>query len=227
MGKIAVAIRWPWFVENRFQTGFTCVLSLRCNSCICHSKRAYIFGLGLVHKNELINIFVRFYRGIIVLSIANHKIGLNSILFQIITKIFSINYDEKIRWMVNFILEIYKQNIPSKNPKRIEVLHFYSMFTEFRIGICLYALSVLGYFANPVYAYYYEGKIETVLPLYIPTIDPSGLYYTFGISSYFIDIRIFGDFMCRFSFHNDYYQFTDSCWSHAGWCGCIKWKIIG
>lgn len=76
--------------------------------------------------------------------------------------------------MVNFILDIYKQNIPSKNPKRIEILHFYSMVTEytFKIGICLYAISVLGYFANPMYAFYFEGKIETVFPLYIPQVDP-------------------------------------------------------
>lgn len=76
--------------------------------------------------------------------------------------------------MVNFFLDIYKQNIPSKNQKRIEILHFYSMVTEytFKIGTCLYASAVLGYFANPVYAYYYEGKIETVLPIYIPTVDP-------------------------------------------------------
>lgn len=76
--------------------------------------------------------------------------------------------------MANFILHIYKENIPSKNPKRNEILHFYSIITEytFKIGVTLYALSIFGYFVNPMYAYYYEGKIETVLPLYIPMVDP-------------------------------------------------------
>lgn len=95
--------------------------------------------------------------------------------FQLIIKICAVYYDEKLRWMVNFILDIYKQNIPSKNPKRIEIFQFYSMATEytFKIGIFLYAISVLGYFVNPVFGFYFEGKIEMMLPLYIPQVDSS------------------------------------------------------
>lgn len=76
-------------------------------------------------------------------------------------------------WMVNFILAIYKQNIPSQNPKRIEILHFYSLLGEYTFigGIGCYTLAMLGYFVYPAYMYFFEAEIVTILPLYIPTVD--------------------------------------------------------
>lgn len=75
--------------------------------------------------------------------------------------------------MVDFILAIYKRNIPSKNPKRIELFHFYSLLGEytFKGGLFCYILAMLGYFVYPAYMYFFEGEIVTLVPIYVPTVD--------------------------------------------------------
>lgn len=76
-------------------------------------------------------------------------------------------------WMVDFILDIYKRNIPSLSPKRIKLFHFYSLLGEytFKVGFGCYILAMMGYFVYPAYMYFFEGEIVTIVPLYIPTVD--------------------------------------------------------
>lgn len=88
-------------------------------------------------------------------------------------KIYSVKYHVDLMWMINFLNNIYKVNISSKDNKRLAHFDSYSRYTElvFKCGTFLYSLSILSYFVNPIYMYYFERKIVTLLPTYFPAID--------------------------------------------------------
>lgn len=86
---------------------------------------------------------------------------------------YSVRYEVQLRWMVNYLLKVYKANIDTKPANRRELFDTFSTYTElsFKIGLFLYFLSILSYFVYPIYMYVFESKIVTIIPSYIPGVN--------------------------------------------------------
>lgn len=94
--------------------------------------------------------------------------------------------------MVLYILNIYKENGTSKKLKRIELFATYAMITEYviKIGTCLYALSLLAYFLNPIYMYLFKNEIEPLIPVYLPLINSNTINGYLILFAYHILVMI-------------------------------------
>lgn len=90
-----------------------------------------------------------------------------------IAKIFSVKHSVELMWMINYLNDIYKVNVASKDKKRSAYFDNFSFYMEivFKCGTITYFLSAFSYFVNPIYMYWSEGEIVTLLPTYFPGVD--------------------------------------------------------
>lgn len=94
--------------------------------------------------------------------------------------------------MINYLNDVYKVNMSSKDKKRLSHFDNYSHYTElvFQCGTFLYSLSILSYFVNPIHMYWLEQKIVTLLPTYFPGIDEHSLKGFIILSCYHLTLII-------------------------------------
>lgn len=92
-----------------------------------------------------------------------------------IVKIASVQYSNDVMWTVNYLNDIYKVNVATKDAKRLAYLNQFSNYMEicFKTGMILYSLSTLAFFINPIYMYVFEHKVVTLAPEYVPGIKES------------------------------------------------------
>lgn len=78
--------------------------------------------------------------------------------------------------------EIYKLNAKTNDSDR------FAFYTEciFKCGFALNLSSILSYFVYPLYMYFFQGSIITLLPTYIPGIDENTITGYVIISFYHI-----------------------------------------
>lgn len=113
---------------------------------------------------------------------------------QFIVKVFSVKYSEEITWMINTMHDVYKVNVKTSVFRRKALFDRFAFYTEivFKCGTILYGLSVLSYFAYPLYMYLMEKKIVTVMPTYIPGIDEDSVGGFVITTGYHIIVLAFG-----------------------------------
>lgn len=107
---------------------------------------------------------------------------------QFVVKIHAVKYSDQITWMINYLHNIYKVNAKSKDQRKSAMFDRFSYYTEivFKCGCFLYLLSVISYFLYPMYMYLFEGKIVTLLPIYLPGINEHSASGFIIISSYHV-----------------------------------------
>lgn len=111
---------------------------------------------------------------------------------QMMTKIYSVKYSVDLMWMINYLNDVYKVNMSSKDKQRLAHFDSYSHYTEmvFKCGTFLYFLSVLSYFLNPIYMYWFEQEIVPLLPTYFPGIDEHSLNGFIILSCYHLTLLV-------------------------------------
>lgn len=94
-----------------------------------------------------------------------------------IAKIFSVKHSEDLVGSINYLNDIYRVNMASKDKGRLRYFDSYARYTEivFKCGTFLYLLSTLSYFLNPLYIYWYKQELVTLLPTYVPGIDENSV----------------------------------------------------
>lgn len=88
-------------------------------------------------------------------------------------KIYHIRYVEDLQWIIRFIQRMYKIHSTIKSKDRIEYFKNFAFATEmiFKVMSTLYLLSVFTFFPYPLYMYYFENEVVTILPIYMPFVD--------------------------------------------------------
>lgn len=94
-------------------------------------------------------------------------------MLQVVVKIYSVKYSDRITWMINYLYDIYKVNATTKNQRRAAVFDRFAYYTEvvFKSGVVLYFASTIGYLFYPFCMYFLKGEIVTLIPTYFPGID--------------------------------------------------------
>lgn len=92
-------------------------------------------------------------------------------------KLYHIRYVDDLQWIIRFIQNLYKIHSKSKSKERIEYFTNFAFATEvlFKIMTTLYILSVFTFFPYPIYMYFFESQIVTIIPVYLPGIDEKTL----------------------------------------------------
>lgn len=87
------------------------------------------------------------------------EISLWHLCSQIVTKFYSVKYSVDLMWMINYLIDVYKVYMSSKDKQLLAHFDSHSRYTEmvFKCGTFLYFLSVLSYFVNPMYMYWFSS----------------------------------------------------------------------
>lgn len=103
------------------------------------------------------------------------KCILKVINFQCTLKVYHVRYLDDILWLIQFIESMYKKNITTKLPERIDLFRMFSFITKYLfIGLMIiYIISMGTFLTLPIYMYYVENKIVALVPVYFPGINES------------------------------------------------------
>lgn len=88
-------------------------------------------------------------------------------------KLYHIRYVDDLQWILRFVQNLYKVHVKTESAERIEYFGNFAMVTEylFIVMSTLYLLSVFTFFPYPVYMYYIEHEVVTIIPIYLPFLD--------------------------------------------------------
>lgn len=95
--------------------------------------------------------------------------------FQCTLKVYHVRYLDDILWLIQFIESMYKRNITTKLPERIDLFRMFSFITKYLfIGLMIiYIISMGTFLTLSIYMYYVENKIVALVPVYFPGINES------------------------------------------------------
>ncbi|XP_031636823.1 odorant receptor 67d-like [Contarinia nasturtii] len=116
---------------------------------------------------------------------------------------FHIRYVEDLQWVIHFIQKLYKAHIKTKSKERLAFFSNFAFGTEvfFKVITTLYILSVFTFFPYPLYMYYFENEVVTIIPVYLPGVDETQLAGYIILSCYQVLLFIlatFGVLACDF-----------------------------
>lgn len=101
-------------------------------------------------------------------------------------KIYHIRYVDDLQWIVRCIQDLYKVHSKSRSKKRIKYFQNCVFVTEmiFKVMSTLYLLSVFTFFPYPLYMYYFEHEVVTIIPIHIPFVDDTTFVGYIIVSAY-------------------------------------------
>lgn len=107
-------------------------------------------------------------------------------------KIYHIRYVDDLQWIIRFVQRLYKIHSTIKTKKRIEYFNNFAFATEmiFKVMSTLYLLSVFTFFPYPLYMYYFENEVVTMIPIYMPFVDEKTFTGYIIVSGYQITIFV-------------------------------------
>lgn len=89
-------------------------------------------------------------------------------------------------FIIDKIVDIYKQNSDIKAYKRYQLCKRFTLYTEYiyKIGVLLYSLSVVTYYAYPLFMYFAENKLLPIVDLFLSGIDETTIigYITYLVN---------------------------------------------
>lgn len=111
---------------------------------------------------------------------------------------FALQNAEDFQWTASFIQNLYKIHIDTKSQDRREFFHNFSLITEysFKVLVVFFAGCYVMLMLYPTYMFFVLGRMELVIPLYMPGIDaftPSGYAITM-----FYQFILFSTSLCIF-----------------------------
>lgn len=117
----------------------------------------------------------------------------NSLAFQILVKLYHVQYFRELQKIVFFIRKIFEIHITTKSPERIEFLGNFARIIEYLfIGMCfLYMNTIFVFYPYPAYMYFLKNEVVPLLDLYVPGIDET-TYLGYWILFVYHNFIVFG-----------------------------------
>lgn len=108
-------------------------------------------------------------------------------------KLYHIRYVDDLQWILRFVQNLYKIHVKTESAERIQYFDKFAMCTEylFIVMTTLYLLSVFTFFPYPVYMYFFEHTVVTIIPVYLPYIDHTQFMGYCMLSAFHIILFIF------------------------------------
>lgn len=110
---------------------------------------------------------------------------------QGVAKMYNAFYAEDFHWTICLIQDLYKIHAKTKSRELAEYFEKFAVFTEilFKIMIIAFVSCTMTFFLYPFYMYFIKGELMPMMPLYLPFVNETCIYWRHCLFLWIVDSK--------------------------------------